>query len=648
MLKNLKLSRKLWGLTLLLLMAVLLVAGNSVWSINKILSANTDFVGVADADTFMVKKEVDHLNWVNRVQDLFVGNQETLNVQLDHTKCGLGKFLHGEEGRKLAERDPELATLLEAIKEPHMHVHESGVHIKDIWKQVHPGLSRTLAARLEDHRRWAASVSESLLGNKGLKVQFDPTACAFGKWLVGEECRKLVSNWPEFDAIIAVVTEHHNKLHKSAVGIKTAVTEGEKKRIYTKETLAELEQVGHLFKKAEGLENALGEAQKKAKHIFHEETIPALKTTQAKMKALADRLYRIKESSAEAMSTTGTRSRWSAGVVTMAALILGILLSLFIIRAITIPLKKSLETANRLSEGDLTVDIVVDRKDESGQLLAALKNMITNLRKTVVEIKGSSEYVATGSQELASATVKLSEGATEQAAAGEEASSSMEEMSSNVSQNADNAMETEKIASKSAKDAQESGRAVEKTVSAMKEIAEKISIIEEIARQTDLLALNAAIEAARAGEHGKGFAVVASEVRKLAERSAGAAAEISEVSSSSVAVAEKAGDLLARIVPDIQKTAELVREIAAASNEQNAGSEQINKALQQLDSVIQQNASASEEMSSMSEELAGQAEQLKDVIDFFKIDENNQRTELDKTVKVANIVQITEQNTIST
>lgn len=196
----------------------------------------------------------------------------------------------------------------------------------------------------------------------------------------------------------------------------------------------------------------------------------------------------------------------------------------------------------------------------------------------------------------------------------------MEEMSSSIKQNADNASQTEKISNKSASDAREGGKAVNETVAAMKEIATKISIIEEIARQTNLLALNAAIEAARAGEHGKGFAVVASEVRKLAERSQTAAGEISELSGRSVQVAEAAGQMLTAILPDIQRTAELVQEISASSKEQDAGADQINRAIQQLDQVIQQNASAAEEMASTTEELAGQAEQLKTTIAFFSLD----------------------------
>jgi methyl-accepting chemotaxis protein len=201
----------------------------------------------------------------------------------------------------------------------------------------------------------------------------------------------------------------------------------------------------------------------------------------------------------------------------------------------------------------------------------------------------------------------------------------MEQMAANIRQNTDNAMQTEKIAVKSATDAREGGKAVTETVSAMKQIATKISIIEEIARQTNLLALNAAIEAARAGEHGKGFAVVASEVRKLAERSQSAAGEISQLSTSSVAIAEQAGDMLNKMLPDIQRTAELVQEINASSKEQDVGAEQINKAIQQLDQVIQQNAASAEEMASTTEELSSQAEQLKATIAFFTLESGRQQ-----------------------
>ena len=246
--------------------------------------------------------------------------------------------------------------------------------------------------------------------------------------------------------------------------------------------------------------------------------------------------------------------------------------------------------------------------------------VVRNLRVTAEDIATASANVAAGSEELSATAQQLSQGATEQAAAAEETTSAMAEMSASVQQNADNARQTDKIASKAAEDTRTGGEAVARTVQAMKEVADKINIIEEIARKTDLLALNAAVEAARAGEHGKGFAVVASEVRKLAERSQTAAAEISRLTADGVKTADGAGHLLARLVPDIRKTAELVREIAAASAEQSTGAEQVNKAIVQLDQVIQQNAAASEEMAATADELSSQAGILQSAISVFKVD----------------------------
>ena len=281
-------------------------------------------------------------------------------------------------------------------------------------------------------------------------------------------------------------------------------------------------------------------------------------------------------------------------------------------------LRTTAGVADQISNGDLTVEPKpLSDKDTLG---LSLLSMVERLRGVVADALTAGDNVSSGSQQLSSGSEQLSQGATEQASSAEEASASMEEMAANIKQNADNAAQTEKIARQSSKDAEASGAAVNRAVVAMRTIAEKISIVQEIARQTDLLALNAAVEAARAGEHGKGFAVVASEVRKLAERSQSAAAEISGLSGQTVQVATEAGEMLARLVPDIRKTAELVSEISAACREQDIGASQINEAIQQLDKVTQQNAGASEEMSATSEELAAQAEELQASIAFFKVD----------------------------
>ena len=302
------------------------------------------------------------------------------------------------------------------------------------------------------------------------------------------------------------------------------------------------------------------------------------------------------------------------------------LIILLIVGQITKSIVSFVSIFKKIAEGDLQISLSTKealRTDELGDMARSINDMVPRLRNVISDVQSSAYNVASGSNELSSSSVILSEGASQQASSIEEVSSSMEEMAANIDQNAENAIETDRIATQSAVDAEEGGRSVQQSVEAMKSIAEKISVIEEIARQTNLLALNAAIEAARAGEHGKGFAVVASEVRKLAEHSGTAATEISELSFSSVKIAEKAGEMLDKLVPDIQKTASLIQEISSASKEQSMGAEQINTAIQQLDMVIQQNASASEEMAATSEELTSQSRVMQDSIAFFKISEES-------------------------
>jgi methyl-accepting chemotaxis protein len=313
---------------------------------------------------------------------------------------------------------------------------------------------------------------------------------------------------------------------------------------------------------------------------------------------------------------------WTVGIGAV-MLLLGVLVFILFARKMSGTIGATVTVMTDINQGDLDVPRLPARtgrmRDEMDDLGAAVNAMGDKLREVVSNVQAAAQSVTLGSGELTHTSHALAEGASNQASAVEEVSASMEEMTANIEQNTDNAQQTEKIARQAAGDAGEGGKSVTQTVEAMRQIADKIAIIEEIARQTNLLALNAAIEAARAGDHGKGFAVVAAEVRKLAERSGVAAAEISELSASSVAIAEQAGTMLDKMVPDITRTAELIQEISASSDEQNTGATQIKDAVLELDKVVQQNAAESEHVAAASETLSGHARKLQQIIGFFRL-----------------------------
>lgn len=344
-------------------------------------------------------------------------------------------------------------------------------------------------------------------------------------------------------------------------------------------------------------------------------------------KVINDRFVTLEQEETHLMKKTlRSLGYYLVGAILAIFGVLGVL-GMTIMKAIGEPLVNALNVITQVADGDLEVCVETEREDEVGQLLVAIKKMISEMRRVIWDVRGGADKVSAGSQQLSFSSQETFQGATEQATSIEEISASVEEMNSSIQQNADNSRVTEKIALNAANDALESGRAVSEAMAAMKKISSTISIVEEIAVQTDLLALNAAIEAARAGEHGKGFAVVASEVRKLAERSQHAAGEISKLSVSSMGVAEKASGMLEKLVPDIQKTSELVQEISAASNEQNIGADQISKALQQLEGVIYRNTSASEKTAATSEELSSQAHMLRETISFFNVGHDGLKSE---------------------
>ncbi len=360
-------------------------------------------------------------------------------------------------------------------------------------------------------------------------------------------------------------------------------------------------------KKDTAMEMSLGTSQELA-----DEMTGAMQTMISKFKkTMVDHAER-------ATQTARKATTFMVGLA-LAALLAAIFFGLLLTRSITRPIREVVDMAQGIAQGDMRGHMRTGRRDEIGQLQSAMADMIAKVSEVISEVREGASAVSSGSHQLSSSAQSLSQGTSEQAASVEQTTASLEEMNASVTQNSENSRQMEEMALRGSKEAEESGRAVRETVEAMTSIAERISIIEEIAYQTNLLALNAAIEAARAGEHGKGFAVVAAEVRKLAERSQAAAKEIGELAGTSVNVAQRAGQLLTSLVPAIQRTAELVQEVAAASHEQSSGLRQISKAMTQVDKITQLNASAAEELSSTSEQMALQAATLHQLVSFFRL-----------------------------
>ncbi len=478
----------------------------------------------------------------------------------------------------------------------------SVIVVRGINQIVHDGLEASSGNKLRgellqrevDHLKWTQELGRFVYteGAMELKVQLDPTQCGFGKWYYGNGKKEAETLLPALREALQAIEDPHRRLHESAVRVRELRVQGresEAHALYENVTLAQLYAVQGLLKKM---------AETSKDHILSD----------------------------EGMLAHALQTRTISIVTALIAIIAGGLLGWLVTRNIVRPVQKSVQFAQTVASGDFRTNLDIHQQDEMGVLADSLNTMVAKLRQVIIDVQSASANVAAGSQQLSTGAEQLSQGTTEQAASAEEASSSVEQMNAAIKHNADNSFQTEKIALQSANDAEKSGKAVAEALAAMKDIASRTAIIEEIARQTNLLALNAAIEAARAGEHGKGFAVVASEVRKLAERSQFAAGEIGKLSVSSVEVAEHAGSMLSKLVPDIQKTAELVQEISASSREQSSGAGQINGAIQQLNTVIQQNAGAAEEIASTAEELSTQAEQLRETVAFFRVDEERDRT----------------------
>ena len=319
--------------------------------------------------------------------------------------------------------------------------------------------------------------------------------------------------------------------------------------------------------------------------------------------------------------------RLPVGVAFLCLLALTTVFARLLTRSLSEAIKQISETLSRLSKGDLDATVPeLGSIDELRRMSRQFGEFVSEVTRVLTSVRSAANALVAASSQVSSASQALSQGTTDQATSVQEITANLEQMNAIINQNASNSSETRRIAVKGAREAEEGGKAVQETVGAMHKIADRVTVIEEIARQTNLLALNAAIEAARAGDQGRGFSVVAAEVRKLSERSQSAAKEIGELATSSVRIAERSGSLLGELLPSIRKTAELVEEVAAGSNEQATGVQQINRAMSQVDQVTERSATAAEQLASTAEEMTAQAHSLRDLVSAFHTTGNGERS----------------------
>ncbi len=622
--KNIRLKKKLllaFGVVILFLGIVVL------WAIIGIIGIVDNAEEVIDGNklrTEINQRYIDHLIWANDLNNLLTNDEvHTLHIETNDRQCAFGKWYYGD-GRKHAEELlPELKPYLNKIEQPHHKLHQSAIQVKTLYQPANRQLSVFLREIKSQHLIWAHQIKDVCIERKpvnSIDVEKNHEKCALGEWMHSPQTKKLMAENHQLQQLVHKLEAPHKKLHESVYIIEREFKNGNVNAgvyYYMNQTKPTTYQVLGIIDEILEWNDKRLDGLQQANKVYSNETVIYLN----EIGDIFGNIIRVSEEKImtdEVMISKAKQTNTWVIILSILASIIAFIIAWQVALGIIKPVKKGVIFTKRIAGGDLTTTIDINQKDEIGELADSLNKMVLKLRSVVEQITLGAGNINQAGNEMSENSQKVSQGATEQASSIEEMSSSIQEMTANIRQNSENTQHTEKVSDRAAGEIAKGSKQLGTSLDAMKTIADKILIINDIAFQTNLLALNAAVEAARAGTAGKGFAVVAAEVRKLAERSQTAANEINNLSSNSVTVAKNTGEIFAKLVPDIQNIASLIREVAASSAEQNSTADMINDAIQQLNEVVQQNAAISEHLATNAQELSGQAEKLNEVVGYFK------------------------------
>ncbi len=574
------------------------------------------------------QREIEHLLYVSKVNEGILAGENIENVELDETKCKFSQILYSTQRAEIEKEHPQIKALLLQIEKEHKNLHQATQKIFRILKTSDSQFNTSTHEAYINKLLWVNKVTNAILAQKtNAGVEENPSLCAMGKWLHNPKLNKALTKLPEFSQPINQLNTLHRALHKSLIRINYYLAKKKYPKaqsIYYSDFLSTNRKIEKKFNQLFLANDKRLSTQKQANKILKDRLLPATNKIQQDISTV---IKVIKGNQSKKLNKLVHILRQDILLYSIVLIIIAIILSYFFASTIINKITRSIDFAQEVSQGNLTQKLEDNSKDELGILSKSLEEFRERLHSIVQNIINSAHSIGDASQQMSANSQELSQSASEQASTTEEVSSTMEEMTANIQQNSDTANKAYKIAQTSFNDLKTGSERIFGTIDAMKQIAEKISIVNEIAFQTNILALNASVEAARAGENGKGFSVVAQEVRSLAQNSKQAAKEISIVVQEGLKLADESNSILKTLMPKIENTTLMSKEINYSSKEQNASVNQINNAIQSLNQVVQQSAASAEELASSSEELSAQAETLLEMVSFFKIEgEQNYRT----------------------